>query len=104
MIEGIIVISGLFFTFFPAFIFVRYILRHSKGDTSFDNHVAFVKDKRGHIGVSIAYLERLFFGSMFLFLGLWMCDLFIEELFLLLLVLSIVFYVIFKYIDDLNEK
>lgn len=104
MIEGIIVISGLFFTFFPIFIFVRYILRHSKGNTSFDKRIAFVKDKKGSLGVSIAYLERLFFGSMFFFLGLWMCDLFREEIFFLLLVLSIVFYVILKYIDDLNEK
>lgn len=104
MIEGIIAISGIIITFFPIFLIISYLLKHSKGTTLFDQHIKLVQDKKGIFGVIIAYLERFLFGCMFISLGVWMSDFFTQEFFLLFFVFSIIGYVIIKYVDEINEK
>ena len=49
MIEGIIVILGLFITFAPVCIYFNYLLTHVSKKTDFDYHLEIVKDKKGKV-------------------------------------------------------
>jgi len=104
MIEGIIVIVGLFFTISPAIMYFTYLLKHVKRKTSFDYHVELVKDKKGKKGIIIAYLERILFGTLICIFGILLSEFFKNELALKLFVLNLVIYIIVKYFDVKNEN
>ncbi len=104
MIEGIVTIAGLCFTFLPVLIYVNYLLTHVSKKTRFDYHLELVKDKKGRFGIGIAYLERIFFGIVVCFFGILMSEFFANEIVFQILVISLILYVILKYFDEKNEK
>ena len=104
MIEGIGVLLGLCITFLPVIMYVNYILTHVSKKTGFDYHLELVNDKRGRIGVYIAYLERILFGITISSLGVMMSEFFRNELVFQVFVISLILYVIVKYFDEKNEK
>lgn len=104
MIEGIITILGLCLTFLPVLLYFNYLLTHVSKKTRFDYHLELVRDKKGHLGVGIAYLERIMFGIVICFFGILMSEFFTNDIIFRVLVLSLIFYVILKYFDEKNEK
>ena len=104
MIEGIVIITGLCITFAPVLIYFSYLMNHVSKKTRFDYHIELVNDKKGKIGVGIAYLERILFGSTICLLGILMSEFFVNEYIFQLFVISFIAYVIIKYFDEKNEK
>lgn len=104
IVEGIITVLGLCLTFLPIILYFKYLLTHVSKKTSFDYHLELVRDKKGKIGVVIAYLERIIFGAVICLLGILMSEFFTNEVIFKCLVISIVCYVMLKYFDEKNEK
>lgn len=104
IVEGIITVLGLCLTFLPIILYFKYLLIHVSKKTSFDYHLELVRDKKGKIGVVIAYLERIIFGVVICLLGILMSEFFTNEVIFKCLVISIVCYVMLKYFDEKNEK
>lgn len=104
MIEGIVTILGLCITFFPIIMYINYILTHVSKKTRFDYHIELVKDKKGQVGVAFAYFERILFGITICSLGVLMSEFFTNEFVFQLFVISLISYVIVKFIDEKNEK
>lgn len=104
MIEGIIVILGLFITFSPVCIYFNYLLTHVSKQTDFDYHLELVKDKKGIKGVIFAYLERILYGATITSFGILLSEYFRNDTMFVMVVLSSVCYVIVKWVDEKNEK
>lgn len=104
MIEGIIVILGLFITFLPAFIYFSYLMNHVNNKTRFDYHLELVADKKGKNGVCIAYAERILFGSLICSFGILLSEFFSNEIVFEVFVFNLIIYIIVKYFDEKNEK
>jgi ABC-type Mn2+/Zn2+ transport system permease subunit len=102
--EGIVVILGLCVTFIPAIIFANYIFTKVSKKTKFDTHLEIVKDKKGTLGVVIAYAERLLFGLTISSLGVVLSEYYKNETAIEVLIISVVLYVIVKFFDEKNEK
>lgn len=104
MIETIIILAGLCITFLPALLYFKYLLSHVSTKTKFDYHLELVKDKKGRLGIIIAYLERIILGIYISSLGILMSEFFDNDTVLKILIISLVLYIIVKYIDEKNEK
>lgn len=104
MVEGLIIIIGLCITFVPVIVFFNYLLNHVSKKTRFDYHLELVTDKKGKVGIFFAYAERILFGSTISLLGILMSEFFVNDLIFQMLVISLVLYIIVKYIDEKNEK
>ena len=104
MIDGFVTIIGMILVFLPLFFFIRYLLLHVKKVTLFDYHVKIVFEKKGRYGAFIAYLERILFSFCLMSFGIWMSDVFVNEIFLILFVFFTILYVIIKYLDENNTK
>ncbi len=104
MIEGIVVILGMCLTFVPVVLFVNYLFTHVSKKTKFDYHLELVKDKKGKVGVFVAYLERVLFGTVISSLGIWMSEYFESDLVLQFFILSLVAYIIIWYFNEKFEK
>lgn len=104
MIEGIIIICGLCITFLPVIIYFNYLLTHVNRKTRFDYHLELVTDKKGKIGVYIAYFERILFGIVVCSLGILMTEFFNNDFVFQLFIVTFILYIIIKYIDEKNEK
>lgn len=104
MIEGIIVVVGLIVTFFPAIMYLSYLLTHVSKKTHFDYHVELVKDKKGNFGVWLAYIERILFGATLCSLGILMSEFFNNEEIFRIFIIFFIIYIIVKYFDEKNEK
>ena len=104
MFEGLIIILGLCITFVPVFIYFNYLLTHVSKKTEFDYHLELVRDKKGKFGVGIAYLERILYGSSITSFGILLSEYFRSEVLFTLVIVSVVLYIIVKWIDEKNEK
>ncbi len=104
MFEGIIVLVGLCITFVPIIIYFKYLLTHIKNKTRFDYHIELVKDKKGKLGVYLAYTERILFGVLLGNLGILMSECFDNENLFMSFVIVLVLYIMIKYFDEKNEK
>lgn len=104
MIEGIIVILGLFITFAPVCIYFNYLLTHVSKKTDFDYHLEIVKDKKGKKGIIFAYLERVLYGATITSFGILLSEYFCNEAMFVAVVVLSVSYVIVKWVDEKNEK
>lgn len=104
MIEGIIILLGLCITFIPVIIYFNYLMAHVSKKTRFDYHLELVIDKKGRVGVFIAYLERILFGSTVSLFGILLSEFFTNDLIFELFVISLVMYIIVRYFDEKNEK
>ena len=104
MIEGIVILLGLCVTFFPVIMYVNYILTHVSKKTRFDYHLELVNDKKGRVGIYIAYLERILFGVTVCSLGVMMSEFFRNEFVFQIFVISLILFIIVKYFDEKNEK
>lgn len=104
MIEGLVVILGLCITFLPFLLYFNYLLTHVNKKTRFDYHLEIIKDKKGKIGIVIAYLERILFGIVVCSFGILMSEFFASELFFKIFVISLIVYILLKYFDEKNEK
>ena len=104
IIEAIITILGLCLTFLPVLIYFNYLLSHVSKKTRFDYHLELVKDKKGMLGVCLAYGERIIFGMFICSLGILMSEFFKNEFMFISAVVLLVLYVIVKYFDEKNEK
>lgn len=104
MIEGIIILLGLCITFIPVIIYFNYLMAHVSKKTRFDYHLELVTDKKGRVGVFIAYLERILFGSTVSLFGILLSEFFTNDLIFELFVISLVMYIIVRYFDEKNEK
>lgn len=102
--EAIVVITGLCITFFPAIMFAHYVFTKVSRKTKFDSHLDLVRDKKGNIGVIVAYLERILFGLTISSLGVVFSEYYKNEKALEVLIISVVLYVIVKFFDEKNEK
>lgn len=104
MFEGLIVVLGLCLIFVPVLTYVRYLLTHVRQNTKFDVHLAKVKDKKGTIGIIIAYLERVLYGILFISIGVLFSECFASEVAFTSTIISVTLYIIVKWIDEKNEK
>ncbi len=104
LIEGIITIFGLCITFLPVLIYFNYLLTHVSKKTRFDYHLELVKDKKGTLGIGIAYAERILFGSTICSFGVLLSEFFQNNTVFLVFVILLVLYIIIKYLDEKNEK
>ncbi len=104
MIEGIVVILGMCLTFVPVVLFVNYLFTHVSKKTKFDYHLELVKDKKGKVGIFVAYLERVLFGIVISSLGIWMSEYFESDLVLQFFILSLAAYIIIWYFNEKFEK
>ena len=104
MVEAIITILGLCITFLPVLIFCNYLLTHVSKKTRFDYHLELVRDKKGLLGVIIAYSERIILGSLVCGIGILTSEFFRNEIIFIIDAILLVGYVIVKYFDEINEK
>ena len=104
MIEGIIILLGLCITFIPVIIYCNYLMAHVSKKTRFVYHLELVIYKKGRVGVFIAYLERILFGSTVSLFGILLSEFFTNDLIFELFVISLVMYIIVRYFDEKNEK
>lgn len=104
MLECIIVLLGLCITFAPVIIYFNYLLTHVSKKTNFDYHLEIVNDKKGKIGMAIAYLERILYGIAITSFGILLSEYFKSEEMFAVVVISAILYVIVKWIDEKNEK
>ncbi len=104
MIEGIITIIGLCITFSPPIMYLNYLLTHVSKKTRFDYHIDLVNEKKGRLGVYLAYIERILFGTLVCSLGILLSEYFRNEAILKIFVIVFVIYIIVKYFDEKNEK
>lgn len=102
--ETIIVILGLCITFIPVIIFINYLLNKVNKKTRFDYHLELVKDKKGNIGIIIAYFERILFGIVVSSFGVLLSEFFQNNYIKDILIISSITYVFVKYIDEKNTK
>ena len=80
MIEGIIIIIGLCITFIPILVYFNYLMNHVSKKTRFDYHLELVTDKKGKLGIIIAYVERILFGITISLFGIEMSEFFTNEI------------------------
>ncbi len=104
MIEGVVIVLGLCITFFPVLMYFNYLMTHVSKKTRFDYHLELVEDKKGKLGISIAYLERILFGSCIISLGVMMSEFFTNGGVFRLFIVLFISYIIIKYFDEKNEK
>lgn len=104
MIEIIITLLGMCLTFSPPLMYFYYLLVHVKKKTNFDYHLDEVRDKKGSLGVFIAYTTKIFFGIWVTSMGVLMSEFFESSLALELFFISFIIYIILKYFDLNNEK
>lgn len=104
MIEGVVTLIGLCITVCPAIIYFKYLLTHVSKKTRFDYHLELVKDKKGKMGVYLAYVERVLFGFSFCSLGILMSEFFNNDKVFIIFVISLILYIVVKYFDEKNEK
>lgn len=102
--ETIIIILGLCITFLPPLLYLNYLLTKVSKKTRFDAHLNIVRDKKGNYGVGLAYLERILFGVVISSMGILMSEFFDNDMILQIFVISLVGYVIVRYLDNINEK
>lgn len=104
MVEGLIIVIGLCVTFLPVLFYVNYLLTHVSKKTRFDYHIEIVRDKAGNLGIGIAYIERILFGSCISLFGITMSEFFTNEFIFNFFVIVLVIYIIVKFFDEKNEK
>ncbi len=104
VVEAIITILGLCITFLPVLVFFNYLLSHVSKKTRFDYHLELVNDKKGNLGVILAYAERIILGMLVCGFGILMSEFFRNEFIFICCVVLFVLYVIVKYFDEKNEK
>ena len=102
--EGFVVILGLCITFTPVVIFADYIISKASKVTKFDAHLEVVKDKKGNLGVVVAYVERFLFGLIITTMGVVLSEYFENETAIEILIISVVLYIIVKFFDEKNEN
>lgn len=88
----------------PFIFYIRYLMIHIKTKTKFDYHLKKVEDKKGKIGIITCYINRLFFGITYVFIGLNLLSEFEYELYSSIMIISLLIFVITKYIDNNNEN
>lgn len=103
-VEALITIIGICITFIPVVFFVHYLFTRVKKKTRFDYHLELVKDKKGSLGVFVAYMERILLSSLFIIGGIHMSEFFQIEDLTIVFVFLLVIYIAFKYFDVKNEK
>ena len=104
MVEALITIIGIVITFIPVAFFVHYLFKKVRTKTRFDYHKELVKDKKGNLGIVVAYLERILLSSLFIVGGIHMSEFFQIEALTTTFVILVVLYCIIKYFDVKNEK
>lgn len=104
VIEIIITLLGLCLTFSTPFVYFHYLLVHVKKKTAFDYHIDLVRDKKGNIGIFIAYITKTLFGAWVTSMGILMSEFFESQLALEIFFITFILYIIFKYFDLNNEK
>ena len=62
------------------------------------------KKKTGKIGIIICYVNRIFLGITYIFLGLNLLSEFEYDLYSNIMIISLIIFVITKYIDNNNEN
>lgn len=102
--EGFVVIIGLCVTFFPVVLFAKYMFDKVSKETKFDKHLEIVKDKKGTLGVVIAYAERILFGTVICSTGVVLSEYFKNKVAIEILIISVILFFIVKYFDEKNEK
>ena len=73
-------------------------------ETNFDAHLEVVKDKKGNLGVVVAYVERFLFGLIIATMGVVLSEYFENETAIEILIISVVLYIIVKFFDEKNEN
>lgn len=104
MIETVVILVGLCVTFLPALMYFKYLMTHVSKKTRFDYHKELVNDKKGKLGVFVAYVERITFGVVICSFGILMSEFFNNEFVLKFFIITLIFYVIVKYVDEKFEK
>jgi uncharacterized membrane protein YqaE (UPF0057 family) len=102
--EGFVVILGMCVAFVPAIIFSHYVISKASRTTKFDTHLEIVKDKKGRIGVLVAYAERILFGVVVTSMGVVLSEYFKNDRAIEILIISLICYIIVKFFDEKNEK
>lgn len=104
VIEIIITLLGMCLTFSAPLMYFYYLLVHVKRKTQFDYHLDIVRDKKGRLGVFIAYTTKILFGIWVTSMGILMSEFFESPLALEVFFISFILYIILKYFDLNNEK
>ena len=104
VLEIIITLLGLCLTFSTPLMYFHYLLVHVKKKTAFDYHIDLVRDKKGSIGIFIAYTTKILFGIWVTSMGILLSEFFANQIALELFFISFILYIILKYFDLNNEK
>ena len=63
-----------------------------------------VKDKHGQVGVIIAYIDKILLGLWIICLGLYLSSYFVNDIAFDVFLVSLIFYIIIRFIDNKNEN
>jgi len=102
--EGFLTIIGLCLVFTPLIFFCRYLLGHVVKKSKFDIHVDKVLEYGGKMLVILAYIDKLFLSLTVSSLGLWMSEVFTNEVLGMIFVVCLVIYIVVHYFDKRNEQ
>lgn len=104
MLELVFTIVGMCLCILPFIIIFNYFMTRVSKKTKFDCHINKVKDKKGFIGVVVAYITKILFFFFILLLGTLCVYQFQHDDISKLLLVSFVLYILFYFFDNNNEK
>ena len=101
--EMIIKLFGMVLTFIPSVYLATYVIKKATEEQKFDLHLNRVKDKKGIIGVLIAYLNRISIWILITSIGVYLSTYFLENIYLEVSIVAFIVFIITYYFDNKND-
>ena len=101
--ELVVRVLGICVAFLPFIYFATYIIKKATAEQKFDLHLARVKDKKGNIGVLIAYVSRIFLFILITSIGVYISSFFTNSVFLDIVIVSLLGYIFSSFFDNKND-
>ena len=101
--EMIIKLFGMVLTFIPSVYLATYVIKKATEEQKFDLHLNRVKDKKGIIGVLIAYLNRISIWILITNIGVYLSTYFLENIYLEVSIVAFIVFIITYYFDNKND-
>ncbi len=98
--ELIVRVFGICIAFVPFVYLASYIIKRAKEEQKFDLHLNRVRDKKGTIGVIIAYTNRISLFILITFLGVYISSYFINSIALDVCIVMLIAFVFSYYLDS----
>lgn len=101
--EIIVRLIGMCLTFLPVIYFVTYVIKRATEEQKFDLHINRVKDKKGIVGVIIAYINRISLFIVIMSLGIYISSYFINGIFFDIFIISLIVFIFSYFFDNKND-